>query len=184
MIMVAEPDQDLNDNPLEAYVTLLRSKGASTKDINLRKHFLRHLTSALKDRELSGDSYRLTVDEVLRNFPDDEVSQSMFKTAAREFYNFWIGDVKSLVKLNNANIFRPNRYIFGTGHADRSAGADGFRRWLELPGYPGAGALSVAAVVHQWPVAGGNRCTRTFAEAAAVCIARAQSSPKVYRAAG
>ena len=37
MIMVAEPDQDLNNNPLEAYVALLRSKGASTKDINLRK---------------------------------------------------------------------------------------------------------------------------------------------------
>ena len=35
--MVAEPDQDLNNNPLEAYVALLRSKGASTKDINLRK---------------------------------------------------------------------------------------------------------------------------------------------------
>jgi hypothetical protein len=106
--MVAEPDQDLNNNPLEAYVALLRSKGASTKDINLRKHFLRHLTSALKDKTISGEYYRETVDEVLRNFPDDEVSQSIFKTAAREYYNFWIGDVKSLVKLNNANIFEPN----------------------------------------------------------------------------
>lgn len=107
MIMAAEHEQDTNSNPLEAYVALLRSKGASTKDINLRKHFLRHLTSALKDQPLNGDYYRQTVDDVLRNFPDDEASQAMFKTAAREYYNFWIGDVKSLVKLNSADIFEP-----------------------------------------------------------------------------
>ena len=68
MIMVAEPDQDLNNNPLEALCGLAAFQRRINQGHQSRKHFLRHLTSALKDKTISGEYYRETVDEVLRNF--------------------------------------------------------------------------------------------------------------------
>lgn len=129
--MPADTTPDSPQNPLDAYVALLKSKGAPTKEVNLRKHFLRHLVSVLQGKPLDGDVYREVVDKVARKFPDDDLSQQTFKTAAREFYNFWIGDVKSLAKLNSANLFDPEPiYIKINGNlTDLLGQMDADREW-------------------------------------------------------
>jgi hypothetical protein len=94
------------DTALTAYVSLLKNKGAATSLVTRRKHMLRHLLSAL---ESQGDGfihdddagYRHAVDGTIARFPDEQ--QFEIISAAREFYPFWIGDLKTIARLNAAD---------------------------------------------------------------------------------
>ena len=98
----------INDNEaMTAYLSLLKSKGASSRDINLRKHFLRHLVSVLKDKPKNGDAYRYAVDKVLANFPDS-ADVNTLPLVARDFYYFWIGDIKQIALMNAKGGLAPN----------------------------------------------------------------------------
>ncbi|MDN3577437.1 hypothetical protein QWZ03_11730 [Chitinimonas viridis] len=94
------------DTALTAYLNLLKNKGAATSIITRRKHFLRHLLSALEsqaDTHLTDDDagYRSAVDSTVAKFPDDQ--QVEIITTSREFYPFWIGDLKTIARLNAAD---------------------------------------------------------------------------------
>ena len=86
-------------NAVQAYLTLLKNKGASHRDLNLRKHFLRFLVSELKDKPCTGESFRLCVDTVLAGFPDTN-DLVVLPLCAREFYYFWIGDIRQIALLH------------------------------------------------------------------------------------
>lgn len=94
------------DTALTAYLNLLKNKGAATAIITRRKHILRHLLSGLES--LSGSQmvdddagYRQVVDGTVDKFPDDQ--QLEIITSAREFHPFWIGDLKTIARLNAAD---------------------------------------------------------------------------------
>lgn len=98
--------QQQADIALNAYLSLLKNKGAATNVTNMRKHMLRHLISALEaqaDRYLTDDDsgYRRAVDHVIKHFPDDQ--QVEIINVSREFYPFWIGDLRTIARLNAAN---------------------------------------------------------------------------------
>lgn len=99
-------DSQYAETALAAYLNLMKNKGAATSVLTRRKHFLRHLLSALEsqaDRHITDDDagYRLAVDGVINNFPDDQ--QVEIITTSREFYPFWIGDMKTIARLNAAD---------------------------------------------------------------------------------
>ena len=93
------------ETALSAYLNLLKSKGATTGVVTRRKHFLRHLITAL-EVEASGAAaddagYRQAVDTTVSRFPDEQ--QIEIISTAREFHPFWIGDLKTIARLNAAN---------------------------------------------------------------------------------
>ncbi|WP_269532320.1 hypothetical protein [Chitinimonas sp. BJYL2] len=99
-------DAQQAETALNAYLSLLKNKGAATSIMARRKHFLRHLVTrleALADRFLTDDDagYRRAVDQTIANFPSDQ--QVEIISTAREFYPFWIGDLKMIAKLNAAD---------------------------------------------------------------------------------
>ncbi|MFC4158091.1 hypothetical protein [Chitinimonas lacunae] len=93
------------ETSLAAYLNLLKTKGAATSLINQRKHILRHLLSALEaqaGRFIDDDDagYRRAVDQIQNNFPNEQ--QIEIISAAREFHPFWLGDLKTIARLNSA----------------------------------------------------------------------------------
>lgn len=105
-------DQKAND-ALQAYLSLLKSKGASSRELNVRKHFLRFLISELKDKPCTGDAYRASVDAVLAGFPQNE-DLKVLPVCARDFYYFWIGDIKQIALLHATGLIDPNPLIIAT----------------------------------------------------------------------
>ncbi|MCB6184512.1 hypothetical protein LIN78_13265 [Leeia sp. TBRC 13508] len=90
---------------LDAYLNLLKQKGASTASLNQRKHFLRYLVSALEgcDRDDSV-AYRHAVDSTLHKMATDE-TLNFFVSIAREFYPFWNEDLKTVAAMASGDGF-------------------------------------------------------------------------------
>ncbi|MDK2125526.1 hypothetical protein [Parachitinimonas caeni] len=102
---MSTPDSMHADQALNAYLALLKANGAATAHINLRKHLLRHLLSVLEEVSLeqtegADHGYRLAVDRLLGHFPDEQHVEII--STAREFYPFWVGDLRTIAKLNAA----------------------------------------------------------------------------------
>lgn len=91
-------DQKASD-ALQAYLSLLKNKGASNRELNVRKHFLRFLLSELKDKPCTGDAFRQSVDTVLGGFPESTDLQ-VLPLCAREFYYFWIGYIRQIALMH------------------------------------------------------------------------------------
>ncbi|QNM98335.1 hypothetical protein [Chitinimonas koreensis] len=94
------------DTALTAYLNLLKNKGAATSVLTRRKHFLRHLVTALEqyaDSLIGEDDagYRRAVDDTVARFPLEQ--QFEIITSAREFHPFWIGDLKTIARLHAAD---------------------------------------------------------------------------------
>ena len=98
---------------LQAYLTLLKNKGASSRELNLRKHFLRFLISELKNKPQNGESFRVAVDAVLKGFPDQS-DLLILPLCAREFYYFWIGDIRQITLLHASGGIDPNPIVIST----------------------------------------------------------------------
>ncbi len=83
---------------INAYLKLLQSKGASTSLLHKRSLFLDKLSARLGDLVQDGNEYRLLVEEMLESMPPDDWHDCL--TAAREFYPFWVKDIKTIATLN------------------------------------------------------------------------------------
>lgn len=83
---------------INAYLKLLLAKGASDAVLHRRSLFLEHLAVSLADQPLNGDTYRDVVEDVMVSVPADAWHDSL--TAAREFYPFWVQDIKAIAALN------------------------------------------------------------------------------------
>ncbi len=83
---------------INAYLKLLQSKGASTSLLHKRSLFLDKLSARLGDLVQDGNEYRLLVEEMVESMPPDDWHDCL--TAAREFYPFWVKDIKTIATLN------------------------------------------------------------------------------------
>lgn len=83
---------------LHAYLKLLQTKGASGSVLHKRSLFLEKLILNLVNKELDGEEYREAVEVLMEALPADDWHVSL--TAAREFYPFWIKDIKAIAALN------------------------------------------------------------------------------------
>lgn len=83
---------------INAYLKLLQSKGASSSLLHKRSLFLDKLSERLGDLVQDGNEYRLLVEEMMETTAPDDWHDCL--TAAREFYPFWVKDIKTIATLN------------------------------------------------------------------------------------
>lgn len=84
---------------INAYLKLLQTKGANTALLHRRALFLDKLSAGLVDLMLDGNEYRVAIENIMETVPADEWHESL--TAAREFFPFWMKDIKAIAALNN-----------------------------------------------------------------------------------
>lgn len=90
----------------EAYLNMLRQHGAASRDLALRKHFLNYLLPELEQQPVAADSYRRAADQTLQRFAGTE-SVHVCQATIREFYYFWIGDVRQIALLHKHRALTP-----------------------------------------------------------------------------
>lgn len=83
---------------ISAYLKLLQSKGAATGMLYKRSLFLDHLSENLVDKSLDGTGYSRALDVVMQTIPADDWHINL--NAAREFYPFWVKDLKAIAAFN------------------------------------------------------------------------------------
>ena len=83
---------------INAYLKLLQTKGATGAVLHKRSSFLDKLSVSLADKLLDGSEYREAIEVVMETIPADDWHDSL--NAAREFYPFWVKDIKAIAALN------------------------------------------------------------------------------------
>ncbi len=83
---------------VSAYLKLLQSKGASSGILYKHSLFLDVLTKELTGKPLDATEYSSVVDTVMETIPADDWHVSL--NTAREFYSFWIKDIKAIAAFN------------------------------------------------------------------------------------
>jgi len=83
---------------VEAYLKLLQTKGADHDVLQIRTSFLEKLSPHLASRELDGNEYREALETLMETVPADDWHAGL--TAAREFYPFWVRDIKAIAAFN------------------------------------------------------------------------------------
>jgi hypothetical protein len=98
--MTNENSMDLSreNEALHAYLKLLQAKGAGAAALHKRSVFLEQLILTLAGKELDGGEYRESVELLMDTIPVDDWHDGL--TTAREFYPFWIKDIKLIAALN------------------------------------------------------------------------------------
>lgn len=83
---------------MNAYLKLLQAKGASSSLLHKRSLFLDQLSAKLEGLILDGNEYRSVVEDVMETAPAEDWHDCL--TASREFYPFWVKDIKTIATLN------------------------------------------------------------------------------------
>jgi len=83
---------------ISAYLKLLQNKGAVSGLLHKRSLFLDKLSVELAGKALDGHAYRAVVETLMESIPAEDWHESL--TAAREFYPFWVKDIKAIAALN------------------------------------------------------------------------------------
>jgi hypothetical protein len=91
-------DLTRENEAVAAYLKLLQAKGAKTVLLRKRSLFLEQLILNLGNKELDGNEYREAVEVIMEVMPADDWHECL--TASREFYPFWIKDIKAIAALN------------------------------------------------------------------------------------
>lgn len=88
---------------LNAYLNLLQRKGASYEFLNKRAELLTRLAKLIQGKTNDGYMYRDALETVLEKLDRSEWPQ--FIAMARDFYHFWIKDIKAIAALNSESAF-------------------------------------------------------------------------------
>lgn len=84
---------------ISAYLKLLQSKGATTAILHRRALFLERLSVDLADQyHDEGAEYRRALENLMELIPKEDWHDNL--TAAREFFPFWLKDIKAIAALN------------------------------------------------------------------------------------
>ncbi len=83
---------------LDAYLKLMQAKGADAQNLEHRRALLEILLPALNGQPAEGWLYRDAVDDALARVNRD--SWPLFLLLTREFFHFWIDDVKAIAMLS------------------------------------------------------------------------------------
>ena len=102
---IAEREQ----TALNAYLSLLRSNGAPEVDLEERSKLIQPLLPPLDGQPQEGWLYRDEVETLLETL--DRSSWPLFLAATREFYYFWIGDLKKIAAMLSEGEFVPDEQI-------------------------------------------------------------------------
>ncbi len=98
MMMNVMMSENREQEALGAYLKLLKNKGADEAALERRQTFLARLFPAIDDIAYEGAAYREAVERVLNGI--DKLEWPFCLAVAREYFNFWIKDFKSIAALN------------------------------------------------------------------------------------
>lgn len=85
---------------LNAYLHLLEGKGATGDHLTQRRALAMCLIPLLEQQPLDGSLYREHVEQVLQQM--DKALWPAFLAAAREYYYFWTGDIKTIAAMHSS----------------------------------------------------------------------------------
>lgn len=83
---------------LEVYIKLLTTKGFGPDTFVPRVNFLNKLMPLLGDKELNGREYRTAIETLMDSVEEGDWPESL--TIAREYYPFWLDDLKLVAQLS------------------------------------------------------------------------------------
>lgn len=87
----------------KAYFSFLKSKGASAKELEQRNNILEQLDPFLNAIPNHGSAYRQAVDILLNQ--SDKTDWPVILTVIREYFHFWLGDIKTIAAMNQEQAF-------------------------------------------------------------------------------
>ncbi len=90
--------QEREQQALEVYIKLLTGKGFGPDTFVPRVNFLNRLIPLLSDKELNGREYRIAIETLMDSVEEADWPESL--TIAREYYPFWLNDLKAVAQLS------------------------------------------------------------------------------------
>jgi hypothetical protein len=90
---------------LEVYIKLLTSKGFGPDTFVDRVSFLNKLMPLLADKKAAGGEYRAVIENIMDGVDENDWPESL--VIAREYYPFWIDDIKAVSKFSKATTVDP-----------------------------------------------------------------------------
>lgn len=94
---------DREQEAINAYFKILRHKGAQDDFLKKRIGFLNKLVNELKDVPHKGTAYRLAVNRLMNQNPNDDWPYNF--SIIRQYYPFWKKDMKSIIALSSTDLF-------------------------------------------------------------------------------
>jgi hypothetical protein len=90
---------------LEVYIKLLTSKGFGPQTFVYRVNFLNKLMPLLAGKNTVGGEYRGVIETLMDTVAEADWPESL--VIAREYYPFWINDIKAVAKFSKATTVDP-----------------------------------------------------------------------------
>ena len=87
---------------LEVYIKLLTGKGFGPDTFVPRINFLNRFMPLLANKDLNGSGYRIAIEDLMDSVAEDDWPESL--VIAREYYPFWLNDLKAVAQLNKNTI--------------------------------------------------------------------------------
>ena len=87
----------------KAYVKLLTGQGVSERVLIQREFTIIRLSAFLKDIPCDGSQYRHAVDRFIASIDTSEIP--MVLPVVREFFSFWVRDIKAIAAMSQAKVF-------------------------------------------------------------------------------
>ena len=82
----------------QIYYKLLTAKGFDSNTLNQRTRFLNKLLPLLAKKEFTGAEFRLAIETLMDSIDKADWPESLL--IAREYYPFWINDLKAVARFN------------------------------------------------------------------------------------
>lgn len=108
----------------KAYVKLLTGQGVSQRVLIQREFTIIRLSAFLKDIPCTGTEYRHAVDRFIASIDTSEIP--MVLPVVREFFSFWVRDIKAIAAMSQAKVFNGNVPVV-TATQDEL-----FKHWYDL----------------------------------------------------
>jgi len=90
--------QEREQQALEVYIKLLKSKGFGPETFVPRTNFLNKFMPLLASKVSSGAEYRLALESIMDTVAESDWPESL--VIAREYYPFWMNDLKAVSNLS------------------------------------------------------------------------------------
>ncbi|MES2500384.1 MAG: hypothetical protein V4570_07605 [Pseudomonadota bacterium] len=90
--------QEREQQALEVYFKLITAKGFGPETLAQRVSFLNKFLPLLAGKDLNGAEYRLAIEVIMDSVSESDWPESLI--IAREYYPFWINDLKAVAQFN------------------------------------------------------------------------------------
>jgi hypothetical protein len=91
---------------LSAYLNLLERKGFSKDLLRQREVIILKLVPFIEKIKSDGLAFRGAIDELFKKL--DKSQWATYLPVVRDYFSFWINDIKAIVAMNQDNAFEPN----------------------------------------------------------------------------